>query len=293
VACILLALVMVYGYSSRRKLVRLALVTVVGFVIAVQMRASLAEGGLRLRNFYGTLEVADGSGAKAMRTLYNGAIVHGSQFLALGTGRIPTTYYGPRSGAGIILSRPGPPRRVGVIGLGAGTLAAYGRAGDYYRFYEINPAVVWLAREKFRYLYECPAKWEVITGDGRLSLEREPDQRFDVLVLDAFTGDSIPLHMLSREAFALYGRHLAPGGVLAVHVSNKYLDLVPVLARLSEAAGREAMVVRSPADAGGATNDATWVLAGDSASLPGERVQPARGVRLWTDDYSNLLHALK
>jgi len=293
VTCILMGLMMVYGYTSPRQMMRLGLVTVAGFAIAVQMRGSLAEDGLRMRNFYGALEVVDGSGPRALRTLYNGAIVHGSQFLALGTGRIPTTYYGPRSGVGLLLSRPGAPRRVGVIGLGAGTLAAYGRAGDYYRFYEINPAVVRLARQKFRYLYECQAKWEIVTGDGRLSLEREPAQNFDVLVLDAFTGDSIPLHLLSREAFVLYLRHLAPGGVLAVHVSNKYLDLVPVLARLTEAAGREATVVRSPADAGGATNDATWVLAGDSGGLPGERVRPARRARLWTDDYSNLLHALK
>lgn len=294
-ACLLLGLTLLYGYSSPRHLARLGLVTVIGFTLGIQMRASL-DGGTRVRNFYGALEIADGHGPNAMRVLYNGSIIHGSQFLALGTGRIPTTYYGMRSGAGQLLSHPGGARRVGVIGLGVGTLAAYGRAGDYYRFYEINPEVIRLAREKFRFLWECPARWDVVAGDGRLSLEREPAQEFDVLVLDAFTGDSIPVHLLTREAFSLYFHHLTPEGILAVHATNKYLDLAPVIVRLAEAAGRPWVVVRSAGDPGRSTNGAVWVLAGRAPVLreiAGERSSAIRHARLWTDDYSNLFQVLK
>src|SRR5574340_20053 len=297
VACILLALHVLYGYAGVRQLVRLALVATTGFVLAMCLRGSLTGGNVeRVRNFYGSLEVADGRGEGALRTLYNGTIIHGSQFLALGTGKIPTTYYGPRSGVGMLLSAMAGPRRVGVIGLGVGTLAAYGHAGDIFRFYEINPEVIRIARQRFRYLNECAAAVEIAAGDARLVLEREPGQRFDVLAVDAFTGDSIPMHLLTREAFALYRRHLAPTGVLALHATNKYVDLVPVLRGAAEAVGLPAMVTRSGGEAGGATYSAIWVLVGRNDALhsvPGEPAYAARRVRLWTDDYSNLFQLLK
>ena len=126
-------------------------------------------------------------------------------------------------------------RRAGVIGLGVGTLAAYGRAGDSFRFYELNPAVIQVASTYFRFLNESAAATEVVAGDGRLALEREPPQNFDVLILDAFSGDSIPVHLLTRQAFEVYFRHLRPGGIVAVHVTNRYLDLAPVVDALAAA----------------------------------------------------------
>src|SRR5207248_4401523 len=160
-----------------------------------------------------------------------GTIVHGKQFLDPDRRGLPTSYYGPRSGIGLALldARAHGPLRVGVVGPGAGTLAAYGRAGDVFRFYDINSGVVELARSEFTFLKDSPAKVEVALGDARLSLERERPQNFDVLALDAFSSDAIPVHLLTVEAFKTYLRHLKPGGVLAVHISNRYLDLVPVV----------------------------------------------------------------
>ena len=142
----------------------------------------------------------------------NGTIDHGLQFLSPARRDLPTTYYGPDSGIGITLKAAGAtsPLNVGVIGLGVGTLAAYGRQGDRYKFYEINPLVVQLANQEFSFLRDSEAKIDIVLGDGRLSLEQEPPQGFDVLVVDAFSGDSIPVHLLTREAFELYFRHLKP-----------------------------------------------------------------------------------
>ena len=174
--------------------------------------------------------------ADATRTLVHGTITHGLQFLAPDRRRFPTTYYGRQSGVGLaILNTRHSAQRVGVIGLGAATLASYGRPGDYYRFYEINPLVIEVARKQFTYLSDCPAKVDVVLGDARLSLDREPSQQFDVLAVDAFSSDSIPVHLLTLEAFRLYFRHLRPDGVLAVHVSNTHLKLEPVVGRLAQA----------------------------------------------------------
>jgi spermidine synthase len=190
---------------------------------------------------------------------------------------------------------------VGLVGLGCGTLAAYGRPGDYYRFYELNPLVIQIARTEFAYLRDCPSKVEVVEGDARLSLEREPDQHFDVLVLDAFSGDSVPVHLLSREAFQLYFRHLKPEGVLAVHVSNRFVDLTSVVGRAAESFGRSYLSVLSLGIPDEQTLAATWVLVSANREFlespvfkaDGRRIPPASRVRLWTDDYSNLFQALR
>ena len=241
------------------------------------------------RNFYGTLRVSDSGG---VRKLLHGAITHGSQFLSPDRARQVTTYYGPASGAALSIehSTPGP-RRVGLVGLGAGTLAAYGRPGDYYRFYEINPLVIRVAKSEFTYLSDSAAKVDVVEGDARVSLQAEPDQRFDVLALDAFSGDSIPVHLLTREAFQIYFRHLKPDGVLAVHVSNRYLDLAPVVAKLAAALGKTAAQVVTPGDEKAQTLLATWILVGSNLEFP--RVAARDDLRLWTDDYSNLFQVLK
>src|SRR5262249_52067263 len=149
-----------------------------------------------------------------------------------------TTYYAIGTGVQLAieaLRKPG--QRVGVIGLGVGTLAAYGRPGDLYRFYEINPQVVDLARSEFSFLKESEAKVEVKLGDGRLSLEREEPQNYDILVVDAFAGDSIPVHLLSREAFDVYLRHVRPGGLVVLHISNQVLRISSVVQRVVESHG--------------------------------------------------------
>jgi SAM-dependent methyltransferase len=202
------------------------------------------------RNFYGTLQVTE-SGTEAMtaRALYNGTILHGIEFSAPGRSRLTTTYYGPQSGAGLVLqSRLPSQQRAGVIGLGVGTLAAYGRAGDYFRFYEINPAVIRIASGHFRFLKESEARTEIVAGDGRLALEREPEQNVDVLVLDAFSGDAIPVHLLTQQAFEIYFRHLRPGGIIAVHVTNKYLDLASVVQNIAASLRKQALFIHSAAD---------------------------------------------
>jgi spermidine synthase len=188
-----------------------------------------------------------------------------------------------------------------VIGLGTGTLTVYGLPGDYYRVYEINPLVIQIANTEFSFLRHCKAKCDVVLGDARLSLEREQPQGFDVLAVDAFSGDSIPVHLLTRQAFELYFRHLKPDGVLAVHVSNKYLDLQPVVKRLAEAIHKDAIVVDTDDVENTELFGSTWVLVtSNQVFLNTPVVKDGSGEvdgrpnqRLWTDDYSNLFKILK
>jgi spermidine synthase len=219
--------------------------------------------------------------------------------------RNPTSYYGPRSGIGLLLGateRLSAPVRIGLVGLGAGTLATYGRPGDSYQFYEINPLDIKIAKTQFTFLRESRAHVTIVPGDARLSLEREPDQHFLVLAVDAFTGDSIPVNLLTEQAFRLYFRHLTPHGVLAVHISNRYLDLAPVIARTASALGTSAVLIESPPGARGSLiESARWVLvlrdrqdaARAAQALNGELLAGHNGTRLWTDDYSDVLGALK
>jgi len=262
--------------------------------------------GVRLlaRNFYASLKVYDsGSGPDAMRVLTHGTITHGKQFIDPARRAWPTTYYGETSGVGRAIEalRARGPVRIGVIGLGAGTLVAYGRPGDQVRVYEINPQVVDVALTEFTYLGDTQAGLDVVLGDARLSLETEPPQGFDVLALDAFSSDSIPVHLLTAEAFAAYFRHLKPGGILAVHISNRYLDLKPVLRMAAEKFGKEARIVEDESNDEKGTYGTTWVLFADSAEVFAETPLAAavetltsdRPIRLWTDDYSDLYAILK
>jgi hypothetical protein len=196
---------------------------------------------------------------------------------------------------------------VGVIGLGAGTLAAYGRPGDRFTFYEINPAVQPIARGLFTYMGDSPAQVNVLEGDARITLENQPPQGYDVLVVDAFSGDAIPIHLLTREAIALYRRHLAPDGVLLYHVSNQYLDVAPEVALLAASQGMRAALIQSPPDDEGALSS-TWVLVTKDMAILAQpqiaevarpivrlrRASPWTGrLGLWTDDYSSLLPILR
>jgi SAM-dependent methyltransferase len=256
-----------------------------------------------VRNFYGALhtkDIGDPGDPSARRQLTHGVIQHGEQWLAPARAREPLSYYGPESGVGLaIAANPQAQRRIGVIGLGAGTIAAYGRDGDYVKFYDINPQVVAIATSEFTYLSGSPARVEVALGDARLTLEREPPQHFDVLAVDAFSSDAIPVHLLTRQAFDVYLRHLNPHGILAIHVTNRYLDLVPVVKDIADNLGLFAVHVQHDADGTLASTD--WVLvARDRAVL--ERAPIADGAqeiasdparRVWSDDFNNLFRAMK
>jgi hypothetical protein len=260
------------------------------------------------RSFYGVLrikEIGEPGDESQLRRLVHGTILHGEQYLHESLRRQPSTYYSETSGVGAaIASRQERPVRVGVIGLGAGTLAAYGRAGDLYRFYEIDPNVVRVARSEFTYLADSAAKIEIALGDARLSLEREKPQRFDVLAVDAFSSDAIPVHLITREALAVYLRHVGEDGIVAFHVSNRFLDLVPVVARIAKVNGAFAALVRDDPDDDEDTRRSRtdWVLVSRDpnalhraaivkagAELPQDRAD----WRTWTDDYSNLVQILR
>jgi hypothetical protein len=256
------------------------------------------------RSFYGALRVVQSprAGPQQTRTLFHGAIEHGAQFILPPMRFRPTTYYGPDSGIGILLRECFPsPKRVGIIGLGVGTIAAYGRPGDIFRFYEINPQVVDAARSLFTYLRETPAKIQVVVGDGRLSLEQDHSPPFDVLAIDAFSGDAIPVHLLTIEAARLYQRHLKAGGAMAFHVSNDYLDLAPVVGDLAQALGYRAIVVHNNAEDDGLILPADWVLVTNNPEildnpaiqLHSEPIDSRPGLRLWTDNFNNLVGILK
>lgn len=264
----------------------------------------------RARNFFGSVRVTrEINSGIPIYTLMHGRINHGMQIDHPRMKSRPTTYFTEESGVGRavrLLQRRQPALRAGVLGLGIGTLAAYGREGDTFRFYEIDPEVIRLAAEApwFTYLRDARADIDVVPGDGRLSLaaeDRRSDPPFDLLVLDAFTGDSPPAHLLTLEAFDLYLRRLAPGGLLAANISNRYLDLLPVLDRVRERFDLHMAYIQSPGDMK-ISASAQWVLlTRDPALLQqpliaradtlDERVVPR--IRPWTDDYSNLLAILK
>jgi hypothetical protein len=239
------------------------------------------------RDFFGILKVAernDSSGAR--RVLLHGRVIHGSQFTDWKKAAWPTTYYGRDSAVGRELARlagRGGPARVGVVGLGVGTLAAYGRAGDVYRFYELNPNVVDLARRYFTYLKDSAASVEVAVGDARLLLEAEPPQGYDLLAVDAFSSDAIPMHLLTAECAEVYRKHLRADGVLLLHISNRTLDLWPVARGLAGRIGWKARRVSTAGQDSAGTSRSTWAVL--SASGPDE---PGPSPLLWTDDSSSL-----
>jgi len=265
------------------------------------------------RNFYGVIKVfeIDASDPKSDRiSLRHGGTLHGVQFVSRELRTHPTTYYTPNSGVGLAMNffPRSSDRRIGVVGLGAGTLAAYGKAGDCIRFYEINEEVRRLAQTRFTFLQDSAARVEIVLGDARVSLEREKDQQFDILVLDAFNSDSIPVHLLTREAFEVYRRHLKPDGVIAVHISNRSVNLQPIVMLLAHHFGfGVARIDDSPAFAGEedaaaiGASDSDWMLLSNNvefmksraivdACTPADDYSPA--VRMWTDEESSLVRLL-
>jgi hypothetical protein len=268
------------------------------------------------RNFYGLMRIREsgyavGEETIKVHTMVNGSIIHGLQAIDEPWRSRPTTYYTENSGAALAIRNSsvrlsGRPLRAGLIGLGIGTLAYYGQQGDTFRFYEIDPQVIEAAQDErfFTYMRDSVAQIEIVEGDARLSMERElqqgGSQRYDVLVIDAFSGDSIPVHLLSKEAVDLYLEHLAPDGVLAFHISNRYIELEPVLWRMQEEYGFEGAYVQGGGPLG-FENTSWWVLLTYDTEFMEELAKNAQmrvlnsspEMRLWTDDYSNLFQVLK
>ena len=271
--------------------------------MALAARSDMSGNLLSLRNFYGPLRVTIQPPAETLGEiiqLRNGNVVHGREFTAPERRCEPISYYARQSGIGIAIQEMGKAGslKVGVIGLGAGIIAGYGRKDDRFRFYEINPLVRTVATGTFHYL-SCPGEHNLAMGDARLSLERDPPQQFDVLAVDAFTSDAIPVHLLTKEAFALYWRHLKPDGVLAVHVSNQYINLAPIVALAARESGKTAAIIATPDDPANAIDGSLWVLVTarpdffSRPELKSAKAIETAGAIAWTDDYSNLWRALK
>ena len=303
-ACALLAAI-VYR-SLNRIALGASLVLLLGTTGAVTYDAIKFQDYARLtvRNFYGVLRVKEyGTEGEEdhLRRLLHGTIMHGEQYMNGSKRQELTSYYQVTSGIGkaIASKQAGGAIRVGVVGLGTGTLAGYGRKGDFYKFYDINPAVVTIARSDFKYLGDSEAKIEVALGDARLTLERDAPEKFDVLAVDAFSSDSIPVHLITREALAVYLRHMKPGGIIAFHVSNRFLNLGPVVGQLAKVSGAHAVNVYEKGEEDRTQSD--WVLVSlDRKALEdkvikdvSEPVEERPLWRLWTDDYNNLVQILK
>lgn len=316
-ACALLMLAALYFdpesrfYHARWNIAWTLIVGLTGVLLGglwANTQASARDAKLRMRNFYGVLRVVESApGGQPIRKLLHGSIDHGLQFTSDARRREPTAYYVPSSGVALAITEAQSrgPVRVGVIGLGTGSLAAYARAGDTFRFYEINPQVIQLARSEFTYLADAPGRMEIAGGDARLSLEWElrlhGPQQFDVLAVDAFSSDAIPVHLLTREAVELYFRHLKPSGVLALHISNRYLNLHPVAEAVLRSVGKRAVLIEATAGDETGVYRSFWVLASGRdeffaapqiSSRSGE-LERRESLRPWTDDYSNLIRVLK
>jgi spermidine synthase len=264
-----------------------------------------------VRNFYASLRVTQEPftyPGTTIRTLANGSIRHGTQIFGKSRGsdelsRTPTTYYSSDSGVGLAIRFccEGRARNIGVIGLGAGTLAAYGRSGDRIRFYDINPAVPPIAQNTFTYIRDSAAQVQIVEGDARASLARESPQHFDVLVVDAFSGDAIPIHLLTTEALALYRRHLTPHGILAFHISNLHVDLEPAISLLAASASMQARRVSTGSARQPGEFSATWMLVTADPDFFARRELSAvthlpesrPELKVWTDDYSALMPLIR
>jgi spermidine synthase len=302
--CAVLLLVVAQRHSGRITKIACWAISI-GVIIATFNYLVVFTKNLRVmdRNFYGSLRVL---GKKVgtpyeTRALVHGRIIHGEQYVSPVARNEPLGYYSTISGVAhaLKLLRPSP-LRIGVIGLGAGTLSAYAEPNDVLRFYEINPLVEKLARTEFTYLADCRGHVEVVLGDGRLSLEGEPAQHYDLLVVDAFNGDAIPVHLLTKQAMELYFRNLKPTGILALHLTNNHLDLAPVVKVLAQHLGKHALFVTNESQVDWNISAALWAL------VSSERIAPPTttatrawdavsrpDLRVWTDDYNNLFQILR
>jgi hypothetical protein len=287
---------------------------VLGTILLLYVRNRFSDVPWSSRNFYGTVwvkEIATGRSGRPAYALVHSGTIHGFQYLGEEERSLPTTYYTEESGMGIaVLHHPrrDGDLRIGAVGLGVGTLAAYGRPGDTIRFYEINPDVIRLAEGEggyFAYLKDCPARVEIVPGDARISMERElaagTVQRFDVLVVDAFNSGSIPVHLLTKEAFDVYLSHLQPDGIMALHISHPYVDLRPVVQGLADHFQLGTVFVINDGGDSGRGYWSAWTLLTHNKEFleqPGlagrSSPQPVYAdLGLWTDDYSSILPLLQ
>jgi hypothetical protein len=291
--------------KNRPALLLASVLTVLcGYFLYAQISDDMASAGRMERNFYGTLytlDTKDNELNDRVRQLYHGSIKHGEQYLSDARRREPTAYYGRTAGIGLAIANTNPmQKRVGVIGLGAGTLATYGRPGDVYRMYEINPAVIDMARSEFTFMADSQAKVDTVLGDARLSMEREPPQGFDVLAVDAFSGDSVPVHLITAEAMDVYGKHMKPDGIIAFHVTNRFLRLPPVVANIARAKGLHVALIHDEND-NPLLRNTDWILVARNPAVLAQYAIGSRraaipdipGLGVWTDDFNNLFDVLK
>lgn len=263
----------------------------------------------RTRSYFGIYSVTDQRRAK-IRTLAHGTTTHGLQLLDPSRARQPTTYYTSNSGVGqAMLSAErlyGPNARIAVIGLGTGTLGCYRKPGQTWSFFEIDPAMVKIARNRFSFLANCAPDAQIVLGDARLKMAEQPTRSLDIIAVDAFSSDAVPMHLLTHEAMQVYGRALAEDGMLVVHVSNRYLDLEPVIAAAAEKGGwRAALLNHQPLNDDAYTDASTWiVLSRDEAKLrdllarstseaPWAPLTPRLGFDGWSDDYASIIPLMK
>jgi hypothetical protein len=290
---------------------------VLAVALSHNIRKSVEDSVATRRSFFGVLRILELNSSdpgEHRYTLMHGRIEHGFQYLDPDKRRWPTSYYGNDSGVGLAI-RFHPRRidhkdlRIGVIGLGTGTLAAQGQLGDYIRFYEINPEVLRISDEFFTYRRDSPARIEVVLGDARVSMERErqlgKSQDFDVLAVDAFSSDAIPVHLLTRECFQIYRYHLRPDGILAIHISNRYFDLSPVVRNLiapGSQPDKQALWIDARGVESEGTDSTDWVLlTANREFLANQTIRkvvspwpdPAPPSKVWTDNYSNLFNLLR
>lgn len=310
---VLIAIVLSYDDNGapRPLAVRASLLIVAlsfGVYLGRLERRANQEYMLAARNFYGVLRVRDdppGDSVNGIRVLIHGTINHGTQLLGPGGGRIPTSYFGETSGISRAIRAKGQtgPIRIGILGLGAGVTATLARAGDTLHYYEINPLVFQIAQTKFDFWKDCPADKHLYFGDGRLTLEGMPEsENLDFLAMDAFTSDAVPMHLLTLEAYATYSRHLKPDGILAVNISNRYLDLEPIMAQAAKEMGWSGVMVYDEGTSESYYVSNTWVLLSRSPAVFAHpnfqdgsttALQVRQEKRVWTDDYSNILQILR
>jgi predicted O-methyltransferase YrrM len=274
----------------------------IAITVCGQIVASSQNILLRKRNFYGCLTVRSVS---TTRMLTNGITLHGVQYTSQANRRTPTSYYAINTGCGatdfLLRQRsPDKPLQYGLIGLGIGTIACYGERGDQFTFYEIDPKVKEAAEEFFTFLKDSRAAIKIVLGDARINLAKEKENQYDLLVVDAFSGDSIPVHLLTREAMQVYLRQIKPDGVILFHISNRHVNLEPVIAKLAESANLKSYILQDPKSKYAAVTASS--LYEDPKQLTGRaqfnnltltKLMPDPNFKCWSDDYSNLFSVIK